>query len=565
MQEIDLIREKQQQPELEYIFKHALAQEAVYESILLETRHHLHCSVAETIEALFGERLEEFYGLLAYHYARAEAPEQALDYLLKAGDTAGQVAANAEALTYYQQALAAYEQAFGEGWDPLQRATLERKMGQAFFRRAEHTQALEHLERALTYLGHPLPASRWAVRRAMLAEVVQQALIRLAPGLMHKQGRLADFAIEHERLSVYESLFWIDVVGSQERFMLDSLKALNIWERIGHPPRSFSGFGALTIAFDFLGLQRLSRAYNNLALKTAHELAHPLALGYAHQGFTNYYTWSGFPTRALEHGLEAARYFREVGFLRGMGTATFMMAEGLSYQGYVKRAEVRAIEVLEFGREGGDAQLEAWGLLFLGIVQRLAGNPEEAIATFRTCDDVTQTVPDHITRLQARAMTGHCYLDMGRLEAAFEALQEAERIRQDHNVVGVRFKSMVKNAFARAYLMEVEREEENGRKRKLAQAGRACREARKSARKYRAFQAEAFRYQGTVEWLMGRESRAGHWWQKSLALAGEIEQPYEEAVTYLEMGNRLGKPELLKQAKAILAELGARQDLLDMD
>jgi predicted ATPase len=72
LQEIDLIREKQGQPELEYIFKHALAQEAVYESILLETRHHLHRSVAETIEALFGERLEEFYGLLAYHYARAD-------------------------------------------------------------------------------------------------------------------------------------------------------------------------------------------------------------------------------------------------------------------------------------------------------------------------------------------------------------------------------------------------------------------------------------------------------------------------------------------------------------
>ena len=94
---------------------------------LVETRHHLHHSVAETIEALFVERLEEFYGLLAYHYARAEAPEQALDYLLKAGDTAGQVAADAEALSYYQQALAAYEQAFGKDWDPSQRATLERR------------------------------------------------------------------------------------------------------------------------------------------------------------------------------------------------------------------------------------------------------------------------------------------------------------------------------------------------------------------------------------------------------------------------------------------------------
>ena len=35
--------------------------------------------------ALFADRLEEVYGLLAHHYARAEAWEKAQDYLLKVG------------------------------------------------------------------------------------------------------------------------------------------------------------------------------------------------------------------------------------------------------------------------------------------------------------------------------------------------------------------------------------------------------------------------------------------------------------------------------------------------
>jgi tetratricopeptide (TPR) repeat protein len=548
LQEIDFIREKQGQPELEYIFKHALAQEAVYESILLETRHHLHRSVAETIEALFGERLEEFYGLLAYHYARAEAPKQALDYLLKAGDTASQVAADAEALTYYRQALSAYEQAFGKDWDPLQRAALERKMGQALFRRGEHAQAQERLKQALTYLGQPLPSSRWAVRRALLAEMIQQALIRLAPGLMRVPGSADDFANERERLMVYEALVWMDIVVDPERFMLDSFKALNIWERIGHPPGSFSGYMGLTIAADFLGLYRLSRTYNNLALKTAREIARPLALGYAHVGLAAHNAWVGFPTKALEHGQKAARYFREAGFLRGLGTATFMMAEALTYQGYVKRAEVMANEVLEFGREGGDAQLEAWGLLFVGIVQRLAGNQERAIATFRQCDKVARSVPDYISRVQVGATTGQCYLDMGQLQPALDTLQETERIIQEHNVIGGRFISMFKVALARAYLFAAEREGQGGRKANLAQAKRACRDARKSTRKYRPFRAEAFRYQGTYEWLAGRERQAGQWWEKSLAFAGDIGQPIERAMTYLEMGRRQGEPGLVEQA-----------------
>ncbi len=59
-------------PELEYIFKHALVQEATYESILLRRRKEIHRQVAATIEALYPDRLEEFYSRLAYHYTRAE-------------------------------------------------------------------------------------------------------------------------------------------------------------------------------------------------------------------------------------------------------------------------------------------------------------------------------------------------------------------------------------------------------------------------------------------------------------------------------------------------------------
>jgi class 3 adenylate cyclase/tetratricopeptide (TPR) repeat protein len=564
LQEIDLIREKQRQPELEYIFKHALAQEAVYESILLEKRRQLHCSVAETIESAFADRLEEFYGLLAYHYARAEAPQKALDYLLKAGDSAGQVAADAEALAYYRQALAAYEQAFGEHWDPLQRATLERKMGQAFFRRGEHIQARERLALALAYLGQPLPSSRWAIRRGILAEVIRQTLIRLAPGMMRKSGNVDNFADERERLTIYDTLTLMDTVEDQERFMLESLKGLNLWERIGHPPGGFV-FTGLAIACVFMGLYGLSRRYNRVFMDLAQRQRHPLDLGFAHYGLLIHNSWLGSPGKAIEHGMEGLYYSRKAGFLRGQGAANFMMAETLLYQGYFKEAESLANENLEIGREGGDAQLEAWGLLQLGFSKRLAGYPEEAIALLHQCKEVARSVPDHLSQLQAWAMIGHCYMDMGRLEAALEAVQEAGRIRQEYNVIGGRFLSMVWIALARAHLMAAEREEGAGREAHLAQARQACREARKSASKYRPFQAAAFRLQGTYDWLNGREVQAGQWWQKSLEVADDIEQPYEEAMTYLEMGKRQGKREYLAQAKAILASLGTRPDFQEKE
>ena len=119
----ELIREKQKTPELEYIFKHALVHESTYESILLKKRHELHGKVAAAIETLFSDRLEEFSSVLAYHYARAELWEKAQEYLFKAGDQAGRIAADAEALSHYHQALETYARVFGERWDPVQRAS----------------------------------------------------------------------------------------------------------------------------------------------------------------------------------------------------------------------------------------------------------------------------------------------------------------------------------------------------------------------------------------------------------------------------------------------------------
>ena len=63
--------------------------------------------------------MEEFYSLLAYHYSKAEDWERAQDYLFKAGDRAGVIAADAEALAHYREALEASVRAFGEEWTRL--------------------------------------------------------------------------------------------------------------------------------------------------------------------------------------------------------------------------------------------------------------------------------------------------------------------------------------------------------------------------------------------------------------------------------------------------------------
>ena len=77
LQGLEFISEKQLFPELEYIFKHALTQEVAYNSLLQKRKKEIHEKVAQSIEALYPDRIEEYYELLAYHYQRSDNAEKA--------------------------------------------------------------------------------------------------------------------------------------------------------------------------------------------------------------------------------------------------------------------------------------------------------------------------------------------------------------------------------------------------------------------------------------------------------------------------------------------------------
>jgi class 3 adenylate cyclase/CheY-like chemotaxis protein len=101
----ELIYEERSVPELEYAFRHALTQEATYQSILESRRRKFHHKVAQGIEILYWERLEEYYEELAHHYSRSDDTSKAVEYLLKAGEKAKRSYANDAAISYFQKAL----------------------------------------------------------------------------------------------------------------------------------------------------------------------------------------------------------------------------------------------------------------------------------------------------------------------------------------------------------------------------------------------------------------------------------------------------------------------------
>jgi len=105
LEQFDLIRIRSFQPELEYIFKHALTQEVVYGGLLKKERQAVHERIGLVMEQLFHERLSEFYETLAFHFKRGQSLHKAIDYLMKSGEKSLKRYAIEESHQYYQEAF----------------------------------------------------------------------------------------------------------------------------------------------------------------------------------------------------------------------------------------------------------------------------------------------------------------------------------------------------------------------------------------------------------------------------------------------------------------------------
>jgi tetratricopeptide (TPR) repeat protein len=105
LERTDLIRTQSLQPELEYIFKHALTQEVVYNGLLKKERQEIHEKIGFAMEELFRDRLHEYYETLAYHFKEGQSLQKAVEYLIKAGEKSRNRYSLEEANLYYQEAF----------------------------------------------------------------------------------------------------------------------------------------------------------------------------------------------------------------------------------------------------------------------------------------------------------------------------------------------------------------------------------------------------------------------------------------------------------------------------
>jgi class 3 adenylate cyclase/tetratricopeptide (TPR) repeat protein len=105
----ELLYQRGRPPRSRYLFKHALIQDAAYQSLLKRTRQQYHQQVAKLLEDRFPEVASTQPELVAHHYTEANCPAQAIAYWLRAGLAAARQSANLEAIDQFRRGLALVE------------------------------------------------------------------------------------------------------------------------------------------------------------------------------------------------------------------------------------------------------------------------------------------------------------------------------------------------------------------------------------------------------------------------------------------------------------------------
>jgi class 3 adenylate cyclase/predicted ATPase len=101
----ELLYQRGRPPRARYFFKHALVQDAAYQSLLRRTRQLYHERVAKLLATRSAESVDTEPELLAYHYAGAGLAKEAIEYWLKAAKRAAKRSAYAEALAHLNEGI----------------------------------------------------------------------------------------------------------------------------------------------------------------------------------------------------------------------------------------------------------------------------------------------------------------------------------------------------------------------------------------------------------------------------------------------------------------------------
>ena len=460
-------------PNAEYRFKHALVQDAAYNTILIRKRRALHASILAVLEELEHNKHDQIVEWLAYHAFNGEVWDKAFSYLQQAGRKAMDRAAVREAVAHFEQALSVVQQ-FPESKELLEQAIdLRFDLRNALWAIAAFEDILVNLSRAevlarkladnrrLGWISVFLSASHWQLGRA--EEATEAAKKALETNLLAKDLPLEVGALFYLGCTTITSG---DCLKAETYFskIADMLEGDLRLDRCGLP------FVPAVISRSWLVWSLAERGDFGAGKKNAEEaidlakeVGHPFNLAHIYYDLGYYYQVKGEISEAVTTLELAMDYVREwsltylspfiMGFLghsyalsgrTEKGTALLRQAKS-DYQAmglglFHSLVTVQLAEALYLGGELEEAQHVAEAGLTLAKNRGEQGHAAHALRQLGEicCDpralDLDSAKASYLSALELsekysmRPLQAHCFAGLGRIAKLQDAHQDYKKL-----------------------------------------------------------------------------------------------------------------------------------------
>ncbi len=397
-----LIRLAAAQPEIEYLFRHALIYDAVHGSITKQIRSQLHALVGEILEQQYPDRLSsrDLAPLLAYHFDQGQDNQRALKYYIAAGDAAFATFANREAIAHYSRAieLAKHDQA-----DKDQLVYLYARRGRAYELSGQYPLAHKnYLE--LRELAHSCND-----RSMELTALISLATIFLTPSELRDQAQ-GTRLLDQSLLLARE----LNDRAAEVKILWNTL----LLHRFDDTPQS-----------EVI-------AVGEQALRLARELDLKEQTAYILNDLNISYFMAGQFNQGLAVLHEAQVLWRELNNLAMLADSLSGEVETCVYVGKFDRAVQLYHEARQVSESIGNLWNQSYSRYIIGMVYFERGEISEAIQIMTDCIRLAKEAGFIVAQAQTRCDLALVYAFIGQYQTAFELLAVAEDVTRQGFPIG---------------------------------------------------------------------------------------------------------------------------------
>lgn len=538
-------------------FAHDKLREELLAEIAPDRRQELHRLVALTIEQVY-PHVPEKTAAMAHHWHEAGDVVKEAHYLALAGEHALNNGAYTETLGFLHPALRIAEEA---GFSIVQRATVARQIGEAYYAIGDFYNSRYHLEQVLVLFGKRLPKSMPQLGVLLLGQVLRQLSYRLfhpkPDSSRRDEVRFTNLALAYERIAQVCVL-----VNDSFMSVYTALRMLNLTERGGASPELARAYVNVGFICGAIPNRVWADAYNRRAWETAQVVNNLPALAWVLEIRSMYGIGSCRWEESYQSLMRGREISEQIGDLRKRDECRGLVNVVLYHQGEFEEAfRLSRIHVDE-SMHRNDKYLPLLVMTEISLRLGQVGYKQLVVSNLEESQTMLNDNSGIEVFIWMSGLSALTYLHLEDKETAHKNAEWGLELAQQARP-GLCYAFEGYAGTAETFMRLWESSTDPAEKRELQQkAYSACKALSGYGRVFLHARARSCLWRGLYAWRVGKHRQAVRLWQKGIAAAQRYAMPFDEALIYYEMGCSLpdGRP-YLEKARTMFQSMNAAPDL----